>query len=528
MEFHAAIVIFEYGLYNSPPCSKQTDNNRLHSRLYLFSSELHMKSSRVLNSSLWIENIIHRRMKRVNYLLAIISLSACSVNELPDNPAITPEVPNAYISVIDSGQTINSHKIEQIATAFWTKECITRNSNKTIANIESVKDANDIPLFYIVNYSNDQGFIIISAKQNYKPILAYSDKGHFDMANTDKTGVSIWLKEQQLTISTIDELPDSIQARYKAMWTRYNTRREPLPQTRSQDDVMRLISTNVHQWEQEGYTVYRLSDYKNTAEFKSLPQEVQNSFLSLPLGYANPNYGGRENVSFILSKEIEGSNVNPLIKTTWDQYNGYNMYTGGAPLGCVAVAMAQIMKYHTYPIQYNWSAMANTYATSTTAEFIAGVGKDLGMRYEQNDTGATIDEAEAVFKKYGYTNCNQITHNTGSVCHELDLKRPVYMRGTDSNTNSGHAWVCDGYNAGYNGVTLTLKTLEDCPSGYEPSIFLTPYTYEHVLSYYGLYHMNWGYNGLYDGYYWDNNIKIGNGANYSNKRKDIINIYPIY
>ena len=467
-------------------------------------------------------------MKHLNYLLLIALLSACSIHELP-NDLTTNSMPlQAYTSVVDSCKNIDSPKVVQIAATFWTKECTTRSPNKTIASIESVKDPNEVPLFYIANYIDNQGFIIISAKQNYKPILAYSDEGHFDMAKTDQTGVSIWLKQQQLTISTIDELPDSIQAAYRAMWTRYNTKKKLLPQTRSQNDIMRLISTNIHQWEQEGYTVYRLSDYKNTAEFKSLPQEVQNSFLSLPLGYANPNYGGRENVSFILSKEIKGSNVNPLLKTTWDQYNGYNMYTGGAPLGCVAIAMAQIMKYHTYPAQYSWSAMANTYTTSTTAEFIAGVGRDLGMKYEQNDTGATIDEAEAVFKKYGYINCHQISHNTGLVCHQLDLKRPVYMRGTDSNTNSGHAWVCDGYNAGYNGVTLTLKTLEDCPSEYEPSTFLTPYIYEHILSYYGLYHMNWGYNGLYDGYYWDNNIKIGNGANYSDKRKDIINIYPVY
>lgn len=192
-------------------------------------------------------------MKKLNYLLLIaLLLSACSINESLNDLTTDSPILQAYTSVVDSCKNIDLQKVAQIATTFWTKALTTRNPNKTIASIESVKDANEIPLFYIVNYSNDQGFIIISAKQNYKPVLAYSDKGHFDMANTGQTGVSIWLKEQQITISAIDELPDSIQARYRAMWDRYNTRKEPLPQTRSQDDVMRLISTNVHQWEQEG------------------------------------------------------------------------------------------------------------------------------------------------------------------------------------------------------------------------------------------------------------------------------------
>lgn len=48
----------------------------------------------------------------------------------------------------------------------------------------------------------------------------------------------------------------------------------------------------------------------------------------------------------------ERTNITPLLATTWDQLSPYNMLTpdpNTTVTGCVATAMAQVMKYYNYP-----------------------------------------------------------------------------------------------------------------------------------------------------------------------------------
>ena len=43
--------------------------------------------------------------------------------------------------------------------------------------------------------------------------------------------------------------------------------------------------------------------------------------------------------------------VKPLLKTSWGQGHPYNQNTGYNYTGCVATAIAQVMKYHDWPVQ---------------------------------------------------------------------------------------------------------------------------------------------------------------------------------
>lgn len=403
-----------------------------------------------------------------------------------------------------------------------------RSAKKNIYDIHVVNAENGTPLFYIVNYENEKGFVIISATKDYTPILAFSDVGNFDIAHVKETGVSMWLDEQKAFIASIDLLPDSIKMKYRAMWTDYNAHQEELSlntQSRSTEDVYRLIGNSVNQWISEGYTVYRLSEYKNTDEFRNLPQEVQAQLINLPLGYANPYYGGREEVSFVLKKKKESYTYGPLLQTTWGQKNGYNLYTPNQyPAGCVAVAMGQIMKYHQSPYSYNWSAMANDKATSETARLLADIGAAVYMNYAPDGSGSTITNAYNAFKNiYGYTYVKQINYSPEIVMEQIKKYYPVYMRGVDAN-QGGHAWVCDGYQTIINAFDyIKLMTLEDCPIGYEPQVFTNPYTYPNEPSPYTAFHMNWGWEGNYDGYYTGVNP---NNYNFSINREILIDLHP--
>ena len=220
--------------------------------------------------------------------------------------------------------------------------------------------------------------------------------------------------------------------------------------------------------------------------------------------------------------------VNPLIATTWNQTAPYNNLCPGSgntksAVGCVATAMAQVMKYYNWPTTgtgsysyycyngtydygmlsanfgattYDWNNMLNNYpyANSGTAAQQNAVatlmyhcGISVQMSYSPDWSGAFLSDveiansaypnyptAEKALKTYfnyspslsGLAKANySITQWTSMLKSELDNARPVLYDGTDQNGQGGHCFVCDGYDYANN------------------------------------FHFNWGWAGWCDGYF---------------------------
>ena len=217
--------------------------------------------------------------------------------------------------------------------------------------------------------------------------------------------------------------------------------------------------------------------------------------------------------------------VQPLLSTTWDQGSPYNSMCPGSgwskcPTGCVATAMAQVMKYWSYPAKgcgshtytcttynnqtlsadfgnttYNWSSMPNSVTSSNTAvaTLMFHCGVAVEMQYTTSGSGAqTIDpygnnypSAEAAFKSYfGYVSTLKGKRKSSfsesdwisMLKVELDAGRPVMYSGYDEDLTDGHAFVCDGYNS----------------SNY--------------------FHFNWGWSGSNDGYFAVSSLNPGSGG----------------
>lgn len=196
--------------------------------------------------------------------------------------------------------------------------------------------------------------------------------------------------------------------------------------------------------------------------------------------------------------------VSPLLTTRWDQAPYYNdLCPGGSVTGCVATAMAQVMKYWNYPprgtgfhsynennygtisanfgsTNYDWSRMPNSLNSSNNAvaTLMYHCGVSVEMDYSPNVSGAFVISdrspithcSEYAFKNYfGYAQTlrgvERARYNTSSwinlIRTELDNQRPVEYAGFGS--GGGHAFVCDGYDDN------------------------------------GFFHFNWGWGGAYDG-----------------------------
>lgn len=467
-------------------------------------------------------------MKKMINVLMLAFLVSCSTDETVYVNELSNEEISAYVACPDTDKVVTMENVQSVAKMFQHPTLQSRsNAEKEIANIHPVYgEDNEIPLFYIINYKNNEGFIIISGSKDYLPVLAYSPTGTFNMDVVGNDGVSDWMNQQKEVLSNVATFPDSLKYNYRSMWEKYTHKMIPykeLAASRSQADVYNFISSSIRNWESEGYTVYMLADFKNTSEFANLPSDVRQQLLTLPSGYANPNYGGVENVSFVLKKATGDYHYKaPLLQTLWRQDLGFNDNVPGyGPLGCATVAVGQIMKYHQFPTYINWAGMPNSYSTQETSNFLYNLGCQIGIDYSANNSSAYIPNIIVALQNYDYTVSNQ-NHNVSSVLSELNNNRPVCMIGLDSDKNVAHAWVADGYSYGNESYQYKLMTLEDCPISYEPTMFLNPYTYNLQATYVPTsFHMNWGWGGYCNGYYVDTNLRLDDGSDYSDARKDI-------
>ncbi len=200
----------------------------------------------------------------------------------------------------------------------------------------------------------------------------------------------------------------------------------------------------------------------------------------------------------------------------WDQYPYYNAdcpvdagagtFGGRDVTGCVATAMAQVMKYWSWPTTgvgthsyssssygtlsatfgsttYNWAAMPNsvTSASPAVATLMYDAGVSVDMNYTATESSAYVIDAACPI---GYSNAEEALKNYFnyvSTLHgevragyadatwismlktEIDANRPVIYYGTG--TSGGHCFVFDDYDASSN------------------------------------FHVNWGWSGVSNGYF---------------------------
>ena len=221
--------------------------------------------------------------------------------------------------------------------------------------------------------------------------------------------------------------------------------------------------------------------------------------------------------------------VDPLVQTRWNQdcyYNEYCPTAGGGwwggpcghcYAGCVATAMAQVMKYWDYPAQgfgshsyihptygeqsadfasttYAWQNMPNQVYShnDAVATLLYHCGVSVDMNYAPDGSGAQSADVEVALRSYfGYCGAKYREKNAYTneewdqmLRAELDLSHPIYYSG--SNGSSGHAFVCDGYDDN------------------------------------GDFHFNFGWSGSADAFYSTYDVNGFNGS-----QAVVMNIYPV-
>ena len=232
--------------------------------------------------------------------------------------------------------------------------------------------------------------------------------------------------------------------------------------------------------------------------------------ISDTTAYTSTNISVAKNLR-ATNASIFATSINPLLGTIkWDQSAPYNILcpvvgSRQAPTGCVATAMAQIMKYHQWPLAgagaktykpyevddsltvdfskttYDWANMTNTYdgysstaiQDTAVATLMYHCGVAVSMEYSEYSSSAYSNDIPAALSTYfGYDENAQLyvrdyyseAEWVQMIKKELNTRRPVLYGGA-SIDGSGHQFICDGYDS------------ED------------------------LFHFNWGWNGTCNGYF---------------------------
>lgn len=471
-------------------------------------------------------------MKKLFYsllVLASVFLYSCE-NTMDEQMSLNPQQPQAKISVIQTPEAITTDVAAHVATLFNGQNAQTK-SIKSIKEIIPLAGEDGNPALYVVNYTDNQGYVIISANNQYQPIIAYNETGNYDIHAQD--GSSVLLDEHLYTLQHIDALPDSVQLAFKRQWNQFFMSEEPLAlsttETKASGETFEeeqfrvgvYIETTLNEWSNEGYMIYTYESSKSDFFTSSEIQQIDN-YLAM---HADDRYfGGFENTVYIrIKSETSNASVSPLVSTNWNQIDGYAAYTpNNWPTGCDAVTLGQIMKYHEFPIVYDWDAMAETYATNKTAAFLAELGSEMGANYGATSTTTTTSAAHQVLKEYGYQNCRiDNSANVYTCRQQLDNQWPVYMRGNNNN-DEGHSWVSDGYN--YSETTQYCEVMAlDKEEMYHTDEPLFRQMYYKAISNISLsFHMNWGWGGYNNGYW-----NINSTEDFPNNRKNIVDIYPV-
>lgn len=468
-------------------------------------------------------------MKRKNIIaIALMVMVSCEKNEV-----MLCDSSDGYSNeLLQNDVVIN--QIELVSDIFWTDVMKSRsvNTNKRIRSVETICNDSNEALCHIVNYENNNGYMIIDATHNYHPVLAYSEIGEFDSSKlSDET--KLWLEGYEIEINKYKELEEDSVLTFRSEWARYEKKQKRNKQARTVDTSTPLYHTYdsitmeyINKWTGEGKSYFYL--WENTIPY--LPDHRKEAFTHQALSMTLPGADDLEFAFAVLKIDDKSKKKYLNVTSKWGQQNGYNdglitWWSGTQPpAGCAPVAMGQIMRYYNWPNGYDWAKMADAYPTAETVNLLRNIGINASTVHSMDGSSTTVNGMQKAFNKMGYS-AKKINHDMNKVITSLNNNCLVLMGGNDR-SHGGHVWVCDGYNSYLTSYTYQLMVLTRNTKG---ELVYEQMDYEMNSFGYTSYHMVWGFYGNADGWYKDYNISITVGQenrNYYKDRFDFVQINP--
>lgn len=325
------------------------------------------------------------------------------------------------------------------------------NSSLAVVNEETVFDETDKkPLFHVINRA--KGFVVVSADLRTMPVPAYSDESQFNTKNMP-FGVKSWFDDTKVKIKDVKRKnvkADSIVIRE---WRKYLSGTLNLPTTVGG----KVRSTNCQEW-------YQYGQYMCQGTFTTRGPLLTTSW---------------------------GQNALSTTSLTWQYKNCDGC--GRFYAGCGPVAMAQIWEYHrpnsARPRNSNYSCSASNGGEYDLGQLMLACGNAANSQYDYFGSCNTFTWPSNVsngLSALGFSSggSQSAGYNYSTIKNEILSNKPLIFWGSTCLTcfSNYHIWVADGLQEN-NYSEFSCETLQ-----------CNQWAYSYV-------HMNWGWNGGYNGWY---------------------------
>ncbi len=342
------------------------------------------------------------------------------------------------------------------------------NTRKFVSTIDEISGRGNKNLFYIVNYA-DSGFAIIAADKRIQPVLAYSKYNAFPLESKTSLPPALahWLEDYATMIANIRKEDIKAPDRTSLMWERV------------------------------------------------LDMQINIDFLEMfECDDGSIDFGEYVEKKILLdTKWSQGCYFNAALSDSCQQNHWW--LCNRPPVGCVATAIGQILKYHAdgswsgaymtngsggnqgNPKLLDWENMPLSMHPSFShnpgdiPELMEDLGIFLSMGYGCDGSGTNYKKAyETITEDFNFSGIKKdltSASDYSTVISDIKNNLPVYMRGNEEKKEEnlegeievsypGHGWVADGY-----------AQYHDCRVGFRENDYQI--------------HMNWGWGGNHDGQY---------------------------
>lgn len=473
----------------------------------------------------------HQLITILTACMFIFYVSACS--QYDDSDFSELHEANDIVSIVEvkDNNDVNADELINLINIHRLGNNNSRSDNFTVTPLKN--ESNEI-YAYAVNFSNNQGFILVSSTKNYTPVLAYSYQGNF-VPNSRNQPLLYWLNSSANAICKSKLLPIDSVMEARQLWSNYETKNSVETAVRSRDsfppefdELRKIFKDSIGSWLNQHYELY-YPYYTN-----GLPDEYVHLLTDCE-GHIHPEYiDWWQELSVVRSKgDYYDLSVEVSTEVMWNQINGFNDSfkpigdLNHAYAGCVPVAIGQIMRHYRFPAYYNWDSMPLTSPSRTTSDFLYEIAESCEADYKTTGTSVSTKNMRNFLNDKGY-HTDFADYSEQKVISSLQAGKMVIMLGSNRASGIGHAWICGGYSniqpyTTYEAWTFNRRKKLNCVEVKQQNLGAGR----------GFFYMNWGwdsenpYQANANGYYLIGNFKPnGYNSDYSLNNRIIYNIYP--
>lgn len=442
--------------------------------------------------------------------ICILSLHACSQNEPPQVASTQQQGPKKEIGI---------KTVEKLASLFANIKQ-TRNDTGTdsftITPVPIGPSDNEPvqnPELYIVNYTNNEGYLIISANENNFPIVSFNDQGNFLFNQEDSISKAAIRELYEAYLQECDGETVNVWSDIMDCLNNPELTDDNIPVNSSDSVCVTSIA-------------FFTADTIDTDPDETEATEIQDDETSIIKDFPDSLLGTRSIPD--RKKPAYRAPVFPLVGNSlrWHGGRPYNIdlprisysipmiYGDQAPVPYLTLALSKIMHYHKTPRNINWTQLpqkVTQYESSDVSRLFRDISTTLGAKVNNRKTydisGSQICNLPNILENtYRYLSGGrwmQYTNDINSfsqVYNSLRSRNPVlFCIGNIRSGNIGDAWIVDGYQEMY---VKVVKKWYFCAICYKKRTYYYYRDYFHHISSRVIYRNSKNdYYDYYDGWY---------------------------